>query len=79
MTKGSIVKFHTPMGNEDPKQEFVLLFIYPAWTQEFVGGSRTYPAKADIKALNTGMFFAGVQSVELADLVEIDNVGNYNI
>lgn len=80
MERGSIVKFHTPFPDENPEQQYVLLFVYPEWTQEFKDGtSRTYPAKADIKALNTGLTFPPINSVELGDLVEVDNVKNYSI
>lgn len=80
MERGSIVKFHTPFPDENPEQEYVLLFIYPEWTQEFKDGSyRTYPAKADIGALDTGFHFTPISSVLLSDLVEVDNVKNYAI
>lgn len=80
MERGSIVKFHTHLPGEDVNQEFVLLETFPAWTQEFKNGtSQTYPAKANIQALNTGMNFPGISSVALGDLVEVDNVNNYDL
>lgn len=67
----TIVKFHTPLSDENPDQEYQLLAIYPAWSQKFSDGSKQiYPSKADIKALNTNLTFAPISSVLLSDLIE---------
>lgn len=69
---GIKVKFHTPMGNEDPDQEYELKAIYPAWTQKYKDGtSTTYPSEAEIVALNTGLAFAPLMTVKISDLVEV--------
>ena len=62
--EGQIVKFHTPLANENPNQLYVVL------------GVITDDAKprADIQALNTGLSFPPINSVLLSDLevVEVD-------
>jgi hypothetical protein len=54
--KGDIVKFHTPLEDEDADQEYVLLDD-PAVTP-----------RVDIQALGTGMRFAPISRVLATDL-----------
>lgn len=69
---GVKAKFHTPNSDEDPDQEYQVTAIYPAWTQKFKDGTKqTYPSRADIVPLNTGLTFPGIQTVDLTDLVEV--------
>lgn len=56
--QGQIVKFHTPLANEDPDQLYVVLEIKE-------DGERS---RVDIKALNTGLSFPPVNTVLLSDL-----------
>ena len=61
---GQVVKFHTPLPDEDPDQLYVVLEI-----KEDVEKPR-----ADIKALNTDLSFPPIYTVLLEDLkvVEVD-------
>lgn len=63
--EGQIVKFHTPVENEDPNQLYVVLEII----------DDNEKSRAKIQALNTGLTFAPISMVRLLDLevVEIEN------
>ena len=62
--QGQIVKFHTPLPDEDPEQLYVVLEVI----------SEDVRPRADIRALNTGLSFPPIYSVRLSDLevVEVD-------
>lgn len=62
--EGQIVKFHTPLADENPDQQYVVLQIKE-------DGEKF---RADIKALNTGLSFPPVNTVLLSDLevIEVD-------
>lgn len=62
--QGQIVKFHTPLADENPNQLFVVL--------EVMDGDERQ--RADIQALNTGLSFPPINTVRLQDLeiVEVD-------
>lgn len=64
ISEGNIVKFHTPLPNEDPHQLYVVLEVI----------NDDLRARAKIQALNTGLPFAPVLKVKLEDLeiVEVD-------
>lgn len=59
--KGQIVKFHSPMEDEDPEQLYVIL--------EVKGDGDD--ARLDIQALDTGMMFPPVSTVMVEDLVVV--------
>lgn len=63
--EGQIVKFHTPLENEDPSQLYVVLEIF----------EDNEKSRAKIQALNTGLAFAPISMVRLVDLevAEVDN------
>ena len=63
-TEGQIVKFHSPLADENPDQQYVVLEIKE-------DGERS---RVDIKALNTGLSFPPVNTVLLSDLevIEVD-------
>lgn len=63
---GQVVKFHTPLPDENPDQLYVVLEIK----------EDNQRPRADIKALNTGLSFPPINTVLLDDLevVEIDTV-----
>lgn len=63
--EGQIVKFHTPLVDENPNQAYVILEVIE-------DGHRS---RAKIQALNTGLPFPSVSIVKLSDLevVEVDN------
>lgn len=63
--EGQIVKFHTPLENEDPNQLYVVLEII----------EDNEKSRAKIQALNTGLAFAPISMVRLVDLevAEVDN------
>jgi transcription antitermination factor NusG len=70
--QGQIAKFHTPLGDEDPEQLYVVLEVI-----EDVERPR-----AGIQALNTGLVFPPINKVFLDDLevVEVstqDLIGHY--
>lgn len=58
---GQIVKYHTPMPDEDPEQLYVVL--------EILNGDRT---DAKIKALNTGRPLAPVFVTDINDLMVVE-------
>ena len=62
--EGQIVKFHTPLPDENPDQLYVVL--------EVIADDER--PRADIQALNTGLSFPPINSVRLSDLevVEVD-------
>ena len=62
--KGNIVKFHTPLPEENPNQLYVVL--------EVIADDER--PRADIQALNTGLTFPPISKVRLGDLevVEVD-------
>ena len=62
--QGQIVKFHTPLVDENPNQLYVVL--------EVIEDSER--PRADIQALNTGLSFPSINTVRLNDLevVEVD-------
>lgn len=62
--EGQIVKFHTPLEDEDPDQQYVVLEIKE-------DGERS---RVDIKALNTGFAFCPINTVLRSDLqvIEVD-------
>jgi hypothetical protein len=61
---GQVVKFHTPLPEENPDQLYVVLEIIEDDERP----------RADIKALNTGLSFPPINTVKLDDLevVEVD-------
>ena len=62
--EGQIVKFHTPLEDEDPDQQYVVLEIKE-------DGERS---RVDIKALNIGFAFCPINTVLRSDLqvIEVD-------
>ena len=62
--EGQIVKFHTPLPDENPDQLYVVLEVI----------THDERPRADIQALNTGLSFPPINSVRLSDLelVEVD-------
>ena len=64
ISKGKIVKFHTPLPDENPNQLYVVL--------EVIADDER--PRADIQALNTGLSFPPISKVKLRDLeiVEVD-------
>jgi len=56
--EGQIVRFHTPLADENPEQIYVVLEI-------------KYP-RADIQALNTGMAIVPINTVSLTDLEVVE-------
>lgn len=64
--EGQIVKFHTPMADEDPNQLYVVLEVV----------SDDENPRAEIKALNTELSFPTINKVQLADLevVEVNDL-----
>lgn len=70
--KGQIAKFHTPLEDENPKQIYIVLEVI----------EDTDIPRAHIKALNTGLSFPPINTVQLDDLevVEVDThdlIGHY--
>lgn len=63
--EGKIVKFHTPLADENPNQLYVVLEVIEDDER----------SRAKIQALNTGLTFAPVNTVILTDLqvAEVDN------
>jgi len=57
--EGQIVKFHTPMEDEDPNQLYVV--------KEVKGSGED--ARIDILALDTGLTFPPINTVLISDLV----------
>lgn len=60
--KGQIVKFHTPLADENPNQLYVVLEM----TED------DERPRADIQALNTGLSFTPINTVRLADLEVVE-------
>lgn len=62
--QGQIVKFHTPLADENPNQLYVVLEVIEDDERP----------RADIQALNTGLSFPPINTVRLGDLevVEVD-------
>lgn len=62
--KGNIVKFHTPLPDENPNQLYLVLEVIEDDVRP----------RADIQALNTGLSFPPISKVNLGDLeiVEVD-------
>jgi hypothetical protein len=56
--EGTIVKFHTPLADENPDQLFVVLELFDR-----------EPQNAKIMALNTGLNFPPVNTVNTEDLI----------
>lgn len=59
---GQVVKFHTPLADEDPNQLYVVL--------EIKGDDAA--ARVDIKALHTGLSFVPINTVRLTDLTIVE-------
>lgn len=59
--KGNIVKFHTPLPEENPNQLYVVL--------EVIADDER--PRADIQSLNTGLSFPPINTVRLGDLEEV--------
>lgn len=64
INKGQIVKFHTPLPEENPNQLYVVLEVI----------TDDERSRADIQALNTGLSFPPINTVRLGDLevVQVD-------
>lgn len=62
--EGQIVKFHTPLKDENPDQQYVVLEIK----------DDSIKSRVDIQALNTGSSFSPINTVLLSDLevIEVD-------
>lgn len=60
--EGQIVRFHTPLADEDPEQIYVVLELKE-------DGERS---RADIQALGTGLSFPPVSTVLRSDLEVVD-------
>lgn len=56
--KGSLVKFHSPLPDEDPNQIYTVM--------ELIEDSER--PRADIKPINTGLNFPPINTVPLEDL-----------
>ena len=61
LKEGQIVKFHTPMEDEDPNQQYVV--------KEVKGIGED--ARIDILALDTGLTFPPIDTVLISDLVVV--------
>ncbi|MNQ93874.1 hypothetical protein D3C85_1093600 [compost metagenome] len=66
--EGKIVKFHTPLADENPNQLYVVLEVI----------EDNERSRAKIQALNTGLTFAPVNTVRLTDL-EVSEVDNNDL
>ena len=62
ISKGNIVKFHTPLPDENPNQLYVVLEVIEDDERP----------RADIQALNTGLSFPPISKVRLGDLVIVE-------
>lgn len=60
--QGQIVKFHTPLADENPNQLYVVLEVI----------EDNEKRRADIQALNTGLSFPPTNSVRLNDLEVVE-------
>lgn len=56
--QGQIVRFHTPLPDEDPTQQYVVLEIHPD----------TLTKRTQIRPLNTGLNFPPINTVSADDL-----------
>lgn len=65
---GQIVKFHTPLEDENPDQQYVIVELHDEGEIH----------RAHIKALNTGLPFPGINVVKLDDL-EVIEVGTEDL
>ena len=59
---GQVVKFHSPLADEDPNQLYVIL--------EIKGNDDT--SRVDIKALNDGHHLTSIMTVKLKDLAVVE-------
>lgn len=59
---GQIVRFHTPLSDENPEQLYVVLEVIDDDERP----------RADIKALNTGLSFPPINTVRLNDLEVVE-------
>ena len=62
ISKGNVVKFHTPLPEENPNQLYVVL--------EVIADDER--PRADIQPLNTGLSFPPINTVRLGDLVVVE-------
>lgn len=60
--QGQIVKFHTPLADENPNQLYVVLEVIEDDERP----------RADIQALNTGLSFPPINTVRLVDLEVVE-------
>ena len=60
--QGQIVKFHTPLADENPNQLYVVLEVI----------DEDERPRADIQALNTGLSFPPINTVRLGDLEVVE-------
>jgi transcription antitermination factor NusG len=60
--QGQIVKYHTPLADENPNQLYVVLEVIEDDER----------ARADIQALNTGLSFPPINTVRLGDLEVVE-------
>ena len=60
--QGQIVKFHTPLADENPNQLYVVLEVI----------EDNERPRADIQALNTGLSFPPINKVRLGDLEVVE-------
>ena len=60
--QGQIVKFHTPLADENPNQLYVVLEVI----------EDNERPRADIQALNTGLLFPPINKVRLGDLEVVE-------
>jgi transcription antitermination factor NusG len=60
--QGQIVKFHTPLADENPNQLYVVLEVI----------DEDERPRADIHALNTGLPFPPINTVRLSDLEVVE-------
>ena len=64
--QGQIVKFHTPLADENPNQLYVVLEVIEDDERP----------RADIQALNTGLSFPPINTVRLVDLEVVEVATN---
>lgn len=62
LKEGQIVKFHSPLEDENPNQLYVILEVIEDEER----------SRAEIQALNTGLSFPPVNKVQLSDLEVVD-------
>ena len=61
--KGQIVKFHTPLPDEDPNQHYVVMEVM----------DNTDRPRVDIKPINTGLKLPPINTVPLDDIEVVKN------